>query len=131
MRTLHGMHSRGFPNCFIMGPQQAGFTANFPHLLDEESRHIAYIVAHCARARRAHRRGVARRPSRRGSRRSIRLAGMGREFLEACTPGYYNNEGKLSDVAAQNGFYGGGSIEFFRLLREWREKGGLEGLELA
>src|SRR5262249_33825489 len=39
VRTLHGMHSRGLPNCFIMGPQQAGFTVNFPHMLNEQSQH--------------------------------------------------------------------------------------------
>jgi hypothetical protein len=55
---------------------------------------------------------------------------MGRQFLEECTPGYYNNEGKLSELAAQNGFYGGGSEEFFRILREWRASGELSGLEL-
>jgi cyclohexanone monooxygenase len=55
---------------------------------------------------------------------------MGREFLEQCTPGYYNNEGKLSDLAAQNGFYGGGSPEFFRILDAWRAEGSLKGLEL-
>jgi cyclohexanone monooxygenase len=60
----------------------------------------------------------------------IRLARFGRDFLEACTPGYYNNEGRLSDRAAQNGFFGGGSIEFFRILRDWRAQGGLAGLEL-
>src|SRR5262249_10328326 len=40
LSTLHGMHTRGFPNCFVLGPQQAGFTVNFPHLLDEQSRHL-------------------------------------------------------------------------------------------
>jgi len=60
----------------------------------------------------------------------IDLSRLGRDFLESCTPGYYNNEGRLSDRAAQNGFFGGGSIEFFRILREWREAGGLKGLEL-
>ena len=58
------------------------------------------------------------------------LFGLFQQFLEECTPGYYNNEGKLSDRAAQNGFFGGGSIEFFRILREWRAAGGLVGLEL-
>ncbi|MBN9571058.1 MAG: monooxygenase, partial [Alphaproteobacteria bacterium] len=46
--TLHGMHTRGFPNVFIMSNAQSGFTANFPHMLDEQSRHLAYIVRHAA-----------------------------------------------------------------------------------
>jgi cyclohexanone monooxygenase len=129
LRTLHGMHSHGFPNCFIMGPQQAGFTVNYPHLLEEQSRHVAYILAE------ARRRGVRRVEASELAENEwvetvIRAARFGREFLESCTPGYYNNEGKLSDRAAQNGFYGGGNIEFFRILAEWRGKGDLAGLEL-
>jgi cyclohexanone monooxygenase len=130
VRTLHGMQSRGFPNCFILGPQQAGFTVNYPHLLDEQSRHVAYVVAQ------AFERGVRTVEVSEAAEAEwvdtiLRLAGRGREFLESCTPGYYNNEGRLSDRAAQNGFFGGGPVEFFRILREWRERGGLAGLELA
>ena len=44
--TLHGMHTRGFPNCFIFSLTQSGFTVNFPHLLDEQSTHLAYILGH-------------------------------------------------------------------------------------
>jgi cyclohexanone monooxygenase len=130
VRTLHGMHSRGFPNCFIMGPQQAGFTVNFPHLLEHETRHIAYIVSQ-ALERGARRVEVSEAAEQQWVETIIALAGFGRAFLQECTPGYYNNEGKLSDLAAQNGFFGGGSIEYFRILKEWREKGGMEGLELA
>jgi cyclohexanone monooxygenase len=130
IRTLHGMHTRGFPNCFILGPQQAGFTVNFPHLLDEESRHVAWIIQQC------NERGVRTLEASEEAEQAwvdtiIRLSGLGRNFLEECTPGYYNNEGKLSDRAAQNGFFGGGSVEFFRILKDWREKDGLEGLELG
>jgi cyclohexanone monooxygenase len=129
LRTLHGMHSHGFPNCFIMGPQQAGFTVNYPHLLDAQSQHIAWILAHATR------RGARTVEASEAAEQEwvdtiIRLAGLGRDFLESCTPGYYNNEGKLSERSAQNGFFGGGSIEFFRILREWREQGGLAGLEV-
>jgi cyclohexanone monooxygenase len=129
VRTLHGMHSRGFPNCFIMGNQQAGFTVNYPHMLNEQSKHIAYIV------KQAHERGVSRIEVSQAAEQEwvdtvISLARFAKDFLESCTPGYYNNEGKLSDRSAQNGFYGGGSVEFFRILQEWRAKGGLEGLEL-
>ena len=57
--TLHGMHTRGFPNLLIFSLQQSGFTANFPHALDEQSRHAAYILRHALRPRRRHGRGVA------------------------------------------------------------------------
>ena len=56
-------------------------------------------------------------------------AGMAKDFFENCTPGYYNNEGKVSELSSQNGFYGGGSIEFFQILEDWRAKGQLDGME--
>ena len=52
------------------------------------------------------------------------------DFFESCTPGYYNNEGKPGERSSRNGFYGGGSPEYFGLLRQWREAGDLPGLEL-
>ncbi len=129
LRTLHGMQSRGFPNCFIMGPQQAGFTVNYPHLLDEQSRHVAYIVKH-GLDHDLRSIEVSQAAEDEWVDAVIRLARVGLQFLEQCTPGYYNNEGKPAERAGQNGFYGGGSIEFFRLLREWRAEGSLRGLEL-
>ena len=53
------------------------------------------------------------------------------DFLESCTPGYYNNEGQPSDRAIRNGFYGGGSVAFFKVLADWRAGGDLAGLELT
>ncbi|MEO2169768.1 MAG: monooxygenase, partial [bacterium] len=53
------------------------------------------------------------------------------DFFENCTPGYYNNEGQMSQRSVQNGFYGGGSVKFFQVLEDWRQAGGLEGLELS
>jgi cyclohexanone monooxygenase len=129
LRTLHGMHSHGFPNCFIMGAQQGGFTANYPHMLNEQSQHIAYLVQH-AQSHGIRTVEASEEAENEWVATIIRLAGMGRQFLEECTPGYYNNEGKLSEQAAQNGFYGGGSEEFFKILREWRAAGGLAGLEV-
>ena len=43
-QTLHGMFLPGFPNCFMLGPTQGGFTPNFPHMLDEVSTHLAYVL---------------------------------------------------------------------------------------
>ena len=62
------------------------------------------------------------------------------EFLESCTPGYYNNEGKPNEPGGQrgsfispgqNGPYGGGPIAFVKLLEDWRAEGDLQGLELT
>ena len=45
VRTLHGMHVNGFPNCFVLGITQAGFTVNFPYLFDIQAQHAACILA--------------------------------------------------------------------------------------
>jgi cyclohexanone monooxygenase len=127
--TLHGMHTHGFPNCFVMGPQQSGFTVNFPHMLDEQARHIAYLVKYAADN------DVITMESTEDAEREwvntiMSMAIMRSDFLRECTPGYYNNEGMLSDLAVQNSFFGGGSIAFFRMLDEWRTEGSLRGLDL-
>jgi cation diffusion facilitator CzcD-associated flavoprotein CzcO len=129
VRTLHGMHVHGFPNCFLMNNAQAGFTVNYPHLLDEQAKHIAYIIEAlgkkgCSRVE------VTEQGEAGWVQRCIDRARDAGDFLENCTPGYYNNEGRAGDRNAQNGFYGGGSIEFFRLLGDWRAAGSLEGLAL-
>ncbi len=128
VRTMHGMHSHGFPNCFVMGPQQAGFTVNFPHLLDEQARHIAFIVKH-ALDNNLRALEVTEEAEQQWVDAVIGAAIFGREFLNECTPGYYNNEGMVSELAVQNGFYGGGSIAFFKILSDWRDEGSLRGLE--
>ena len=130
VRTLHGIHTRGFPNCFIMNNQQAGFTANYPHMLAEQSTHIAHILR-AARERGARTVEVSEAAEGEWVETIIRLAVIAQDFLESCTPGYYNNEGKPGERSGQNGFYGGGSEEYFRLLREWRAGGDLPGLELV
>jgi len=130
VRTLHGMHVHGFPNCFIMNNTQSGFTASYPHMLDEQAKHIAYIIK-TARERKAYRVEATADGEARWVQRCIEKARARGDYFENCTPGYYNNEGRIGDRNVQNGFYGGGPVEFFRLLREWREAGSLDGLSLA
>jgi cyclohexanone monooxygenase len=42
--TLHSILTRDFPNCFILSTMQSGQSANFQHMLDVKTRHIAGIV---------------------------------------------------------------------------------------
>ena len=60
----------------------------------------------------------------------VRLAQSRRKFIEACTPGYYNNEGRASDAAARSAVFAAGPIVFINILREWREQGDLTGMEI-
>lgn len=127
--SLHGMHTRGFPNCFIVSNAQSGFTANFPHMLNEQSKHLAYIVRECI-DRQARVVETTQEAENAWVDTIVKASAFNRRFLEECTPGYYNNEGKPSDIAIRNGFYGGGSPAFIKILEDWRAKGDLPGLEL-
>jgi cation diffusion facilitator CzcD-associated flavoprotein CzcO len=136
--TLHGMHSRGFPNCFIISNAQSGFTVNFPHMLNEQAKHLAYVVKH-ALDQEVRAVEVSEEAEAAWVETIVSLARNGLDYLEACTPGYYNNEGKPAGEdgsngtffgRAQNGPYGGGPIAFVKLLEDWRAEGSLAGMEL-
>ncbi len=127
--TLHGMHSHGFPNVFVMQNTQAGFTANFPHMLNEQSKHLAYVIKE-AQTRQARVVEATEQAEKDWVQTILSLAIMRQKFFEECTPGYYNNEGKPSARAVQNGPYGAGPVAFVKVLEDWRAEGGLKGLEL-
>ena len=129
LSTFHGMHSRGFPNCFFFGPQHSAFTANFTYSLDEQSIHLAYILKN-ALAKGFNLIEASQEAEKEWIETIIEKARITQDFQEKCTPGYYNNEGHPSALA-QNTFYGGGPLEFFSLMDKWRSKGNLEGLELS
>ena len=131
LKTLHGFCSAGFPNCFHMGITQNALTANFPHMLEEQARHITELIKH-AKSQEA--RCIEPTPEAEAEWvATIKAKAMNnQDFLEACTPGYYNNEGK-----PQKGFglagelYGGGPVEFHELIKRWREDGEMKGLRFS
>jgi|KBSSwiStaDraftv2_1062776.scaffolds.fasta_scaffold104475_2 cyclohexanone monooxygenase len=129
--TLHGFQTRGFPNCFFMGVTQGGFTANFPHMLNEQSLHIAYIVKQ-AMARQARTIEASAEGEAEWVATMQRLKANNLKFLMECTPGYYNNEGRPgTGTSLLDAQYGGGPEEFFRIIREWRDEGSLKGVEVG
>ncbi len=131
MRTLHGMHCHGFPNCFIMGSMgQSGFTANYPHALNEQSKHIAYIVGQCRQGNQ-HRVEATEEAEGEWVDAIVQYARLNEQFLADCTPGYYNNEGKPQDRSLQNANYGLGPVAFYKLLEDWREQGQMRGLKVS
>ena len=125
---MHGMHVHGFPNCYIMSNPQAGFTASYPHLLNEQAKHIAYILQ-AGREREARSIEVSPEGESEWVDTCVRKARDVGDFFENCTPGYYNNEGKPDEGEGWfGGFYGDGSEAYFQLLRDWQATGELEGL---
>jgi len=128
-RTYHGLHSHGFPNSFMMGTLQTAFTANYPHSLNEQAKHIAYIVNQCLEGNHQVVESTAE-AEQEWVDTIISLARMNEKFLADCTPGYYNNEGKPTDRSQQNTSYGAGPVAFFKLLEDWRAEGMMSGLQL-
>ena len=128
LSTFHGMHSRGFPNSFFFGPAQSGFTATYTYSLDEQSIHLAYILKKIM-DKGATRIEASQEAEEQWIQTIIEKARLTADFQENCTPGYYNNEGKINQTP-QNNTYGGGPIEFFSLMKKWRSKDNLEGLEI-
>jgi cyclohexanone monooxygenase len=126
--TMFGMQTNGFPNCFIVGLSQVGVSANIPHVLDVQSRHIAYILKH------AHEHQVAKfdvtaEAEAEWVAKVIDASVMSLGFLESCTPGYYNNEGQPNGLLIRrNGSFAPGIMAFASILDGWRAEGKLAGI---
>ena len=131
IRTLHGLTTHGFPNCFFLGFTQTAITISVPQALNEQANHVAYLVS---QARRAARKPWSRpREAEDAGVQEVRgLARMGQRFYTECTPGYYNSEGATGNRAGFfSDMYGAGPLAFFKLLADWRESGELEGVVLS
>jgi len=130
IRTLHGMHIHGFPNCFLMSTIQGGFTVNYPHMLDEVATHVAHIVGHALAIEKEVVETSAEAEA--GWVQTILDKGVRGGIIgdETCTPGYYNNEGKPREHFEQMVSYGEGPIPFFNLLAKWRDAGQFAGLTI-
>ena len=131
LKTLHGFSASGFPNCYQMGLGQNGLSPNLTAMLDDQAQHIAYIINEViARGARYS------QPTPEGEAQWVstihELSALNMDFFEACTPGYYNNEGYLAEGGGINtDAYGPGVNAFNALLADWRAKGDLAGLELG
>ena len=93
LSTFHGLYTRGFPNCFTMGLTQTGFTTSIPHALNEQAKHLSYVLKHCVDH------GVRTLETSAQAEADWvatikRLAHLGKRFYAECTPGYYNQAGK-------------------------------------
>ncbi len=130
LRTLHGLTTHGFPNCFFLGFTQTAITISVPQALNEQANHVAYMVSEA--------KGRGREvlePTAEAEEAYVQevrsLARLGERFYTECTPGYYNSEGAAGN---RKGFfsdmYGAGPLKFFEKLGAWRDAGTLDGLAL-
>lgn len=130
LRTLHGLTSHGFPNCFFVGRSQSALTVSVPMALNEQAKHVTHMITE------ARKRGYnIVEPTAEAEADYVKLirslARLGERFYIECTPGYYNSEGAKGN---KNGFfsetYGAGSVKFFELLKSWRDEGSMKGIAL-
>lgn len=128
--TLHGIVSRGFPNCFFLGYIQTGISPNFTHMLGEQAQHLAYLIE---QSRKHGAKTIE--PTQEAEDEWVavieRTADAVERHFAKCTPGYYSNEGEVDNRNGfMNGQFGGGPVTFFRLLADWRKDGTLKGIDL-
>ena len=129
--TLFGMQSNGFPNCFIVGLSQVGVSANIPHVLDVQSRHIGYVLKHVF-DHQVQRFDVTVDAEAGWVQEVMDASVASLGFLESCTPGYYNNEGKPDgELNRRNGTYAPGIMAFAKVLDEWQASGTLPGIDFS
>ena len=119
-RTLWGMQTRGFPNFFLMSLLQSGVSINYMHIADAQTRYIAKVISYCLEN------GIsAVEPTEEAENawvaRCVELSGARKAFLEACTPGYFNQEGKPRAENELNMPFGGGPHEYLDLVAKARE----------
>jgi cation diffusion facilitator CzcD-associated flavoprotein CzcO len=126
-KTLHGVMTHGFPNMFFIGYIQGGLNASVTEQFGRQGEHSAYIISEALK------RGVkAVEPSKEAQDAYVRtfeeLEIDQSGFQRECTPSYFTNEGQVKAPWALFRNWGPGWDHFQGMLREWRERGDLEGM---
>ncbi len=130
MISLHGIHMHGFPNLFLVGPNQgANLISNVPHNFVERAQTIAAVLTHALDVDATEVEVTAEAEAA-----WVKLLeDGGRTFGNDpdCTPGYYNNEGQLASTEGRRNFLGfpDGPMAYFAYIDQWRSTGRFEGLE--
>jgi cation diffusion facilitator CzcD-associated flavoprotein CzcO len=132
MQSLHGIHVRGFPNLFIIGPTHgANLVSNITHNLTEAGSTIAAVVAHALAVS-----ATTVEVSEMAERAWVTLLESNTSSFfgnPECTPGYYNNEGKAIGRRERlnSSGYPTGAPAYFQYIDAWRNAGAFEGLDFG
>lgn len=112
--TLLGIHSKGYPNLFIMNGYQASFQFNLTDMMQSQGGHIAacidYVRKHGYQAL-----DVTAESEEFWVQEVIKFRGKTDRNKE-CTPGYYNFEGE--ENRRQDGTYNGGFVKYMQHMDE-------------
>ncbi|OBB27370.1 flavin-containing monooxygenase [Mycolicibacterium elephantis] len=137
VRSVHGIQTHGFPNMYVVGGlRQTAVTVNNTYAFTYQARHIAKII------KQLHDDGVLKIDITEAAVQEwcdVMDDKVGQVFnaeaVQACTPGYFNNEGDF-DASTGNfehgrpvwvDAYGGGTFEYQEILAKWREAREYEG----
>ncbi|UGS27551.1 NAD(P)/FAD-dependent oxidoreductase [Microbacterium resistens] len=129
--TYHGFLSEDFPNLFFLGFVQSTAVSNIANLIDHQARHMVYMIDKCLTEQIK----AIQPTSEAEAGWNETIAGhaeMRRDWNRTCTPGQYNNEGRIDDKRSTlvAGLYGPG-YEYFDMLQQWREDDRFDGLALT
>lgn len=131
VRTVHGIQAHGFPNMYIIGGlRQTAVTVNNTYAFTYQSQHIADNIKQLADE------GVLKLDVTKTAVQEwcdimdekVGLV-FNAEAVQACTPGYFNNEGDFDATTGnfEHGrpiwvdAYGGGTFEYQEILARWRD----------
>jgi cation diffusion facilitator CzcD-associated flavoprotein CzcO len=121
IRTVHGYMINEFPNFFQIAPLQSANAVNFSHILQMHGEHIATIIG-AAKAAGVDYVEVTREMEDAWSAEISATVDPEHEaslaFKIACTPGFYNGEGKYRGKSTE---YALGPVKLQERLAEWRE----------
>ncbi|KAF7322071.1 FAD/NAD(P)-binding domain-containing protein [Mycena kentingensis (nom. inval.)] len=134
--TLQGLASNGFPNLFFMSASQGPLSSTFTAGIDMQVLQVAYIIKEAV----SHAKmedivvEVMKEAEDKWTAQTVERAGWF-AVMAGCTPGFFNNQGENDRQSAEESArsaraapWGEGPRSFGKVLREWREKGRLEGL---
>lgn len=127
--SLHGFMTRNFPNLLIMNLNQSALAVNFSYMIAEQAKHVSYIIEQCQKMQLWSVEPYAEAEIN-WTNEVLNAGGKTLNYHMNCTPSYFNEEGHLNDDAIKKGPHGGGALNFVEILNRWRDKGGMEGLEL-
>ena len=116
-RTLYGVQTHGFPNFFLMRLAQSGVSINYMHTADAQTSYIAKVIAAC-RASGAASVEVTQAAENGWVDKVLEGSDARRAFMENCTPGYANREGRAEASLELNTGYGGSGIRYLQMLAE-------------
>tara|TARA_R110000787_G_scaffold38692_13_gene97324 strand:+ start:1104 stop:2903 length:1800 start_codon:yes stop_codon:yes gene_type:complete len=108
IRTLLGIHSKDYPNLFIMNGYQASFQFNLTDMMQSQGGHIAACIDY-VRKNGYQAMDVTDESEEFWVQEVIKFRGK-TDRNKQCTPGYYNFEGE--DNRRQDGTYNGGFVKY-------------------